>query len=210
MYLGGRWGHGASVCVYIYAIWSTHALTDRRKRAYRAGAKSAAGRAYDNDAFFHFPSTLWGITHVDGGVIWPWYRISIIIWDTHLIVIYICTYTYTYVFTHIHVYIYTYIYMIFTQTVMYYIYVRIYIYTHIIFTQIVVWDMYTYIYKCIYDLSLLTEFYDCVCNDIMLISFNSIINRRQAVIFWMLYAHLFFERQFDVSWFLRLFQVGIL
>lgn len=109
------WGGGGAteqVCACIYMQYDprTHWRTGE-KRAYRAGAKSAAGRTYENDTFFHFPSTLWGIIHVDGGVIWPWYHISIIIWrhtsdcDINMyIYIYICIYTYACIYLHIHKY----------------------------------------------------------------------------------------------------------
>jgi len=47
-----------------YTSWRTG-----EERAARAGAKSAAARTYDNDAFFDFQSTPWGSVYARCGVI---------------------------------------------------------------------------------------------------------------------------------------------
>jgi len=42
---------------------------EEEERADRASAKSAVARAYNDDAFFDFPSTEWGSIYKRGGVI---------------------------------------------------------------------------------------------------------------------------------------------
>ena len=143
------WGGGGAteqVCACIYMQYDprTHWRTGE-KRAYRAVAKSAAGRAYDNDAFFHFPSTLWGIIHVDGGVIWPWYRISIIIWrHTSDCDIYI--HIYIHVYLHIYMYIFTHTYIWYSRKQWGIIYMCAHKYTHISYSRKWWCEIYTHTY----------------------------------------------------------------
>ena len=59
------------------------------------------------------------------------------------------------------------------------------------------------------DLLPLAKFYDYVCSAVILISLNSVINRRPAVISLNAWCPLVFERPFVVSLLLRLFPVGI-
>ena len=59
------------------------------------------------------------------------------------------------------------------------------------------------------DLLPLAKFYDYVCSAVILISLNSVINRRPAVISLNAWGPLVFERPFVVTRLLRLFPVGI-
>ena len=60
----------ASVCANIYMQYDTYtSWRTGEERAARAGAKSAAARTYDNDAFFDFQSTPWGSVYARCGVI---------------------------------------------------------------------------------------------------------------------------------------------
>jgi len=71
------WGDGGAhrtrVCGYVHMQYDTHTNWRREEeeeeRADRASAKSAVARAYNDDAFFDFPSTEWGSIYKRGGVI---------------------------------------------------------------------------------------------------------------------------------------------
>jgi len=63
-------GLHASVCVNIYMQHDTHTNWQTGEEGTdRGGAKSAAARTYDYDAFLDFPSTPWGSVYTRGGVI---------------------------------------------------------------------------------------------------------------------------------------------
>ena len=101
---GGMGVRGATVCVYIYAIWYTHLLADRRRTGRYSRCKECGGvhtwwwcilrlfehtlrKTHHGEAFTQMVVLL---------------DLDVMFGATYLIVIYICTHIYAYVYTYMH------------------------------------------------------------------------------------------------------------